>query len=413
MDDLQPLAFQCGSAWRGALGAGSLAICAALAACGGGGGEAGAAGPDAEPPSVADASFASGAITGFGSIIVNGVHYDDSVARIVDAAGRAGSSDDLKLGMVVEIEASGVTTDSAGVRRASATTIRHGSEISGPIEAIDVAAGSVTVLGQTALLTPVTVFDDDLRGGITALKVGNLIEVHGFHSTDGRYTVTRIDDEDADDDNHELRGPIAALDSAKRTLRIGQAQIDYSGLANPPPTLAVGQFIGVELRTRKDANGRWVAAALDGVATPTAGADDGVRAELEGYVTAFTNATRFSVDGVEVDASGASNLSTRIDLGVRVEVEGRLNGGVLVASAVEVENDDDNDAGFQLDGSVTALDPVAKTFVLRGVRIDFSGSVRFEDGTAATLRDGIDVEVKGVLSGDASTLTASEIEFDD
>lgn len=51
-----------------------------LAACGGGGG--------GEPPRAQASSFTSGAITGFGSVIVNGVRFDDAAAELVDEDGQ-------------------------------------------------------------------------------------------------------------------------------------------------------------------------------------------------------------------------------------------------------------------------------------------------------------------------------------
>ncbi|MDH5540523.1 MAG: hypothetical protein OEY03_14070, partial [Rhizobacter sp.] len=59
-----------------------------LVACGGGGSSA--------PPAGASASsFTAGPITGFGSVIVNGVRFDDSSASISDDDGNSRSRDDL------------------------------------------------------------------------------------------------------------------------------------------------------------------------------------------------------------------------------------------------------------------------------------------------------------------------------
>ena len=52
------------------------------------------------------------------------------------------------------------------------------------------------------------------------------------------------------------------------------------------------------------------------------------------------------------------------------------------------------------------------TFMLRGDKVDYSGTVLFKDGTESQLADGVQVEVKGVLSDDRSTLKALVIEFE-
>ena len=100
-----------------ATGAASAAL--ALFGCGGGGGDS-----LAGVGSGGTGSFASGPIRGFGSIIVGGVRYDDSAARIATDAGATASSADLRLGMMVEVNGGDIATDAlTGQRRAAASTI--------------------------------------------------------------------------------------------------------------------------------------------------------------------------------------------------------------------------------------------------------------------------------------------------
>ena len=79
-----------------------------LAACGGGGDGIDSGGTGGAPT---QQSFTNGSITGFGSIIVNGVRFDDSQAVIVDDEGRSRGRGDLALGMVVDIDAGAIATD--------------------------------------------------------------------------------------------------------------------------------------------------------------------------------------------------------------------------------------------------------------------------------------------------------------
>jgi hypothetical protein len=283
-------------------------------------------------------SFASGPIHGFGSIIVGGVRYDDSAARIATDAGAAASSADLRLGMVVEVNGGDIATDAlTGQRRAAASAISVRSEIEGPIEAIDPAAGTLAVLGQQVRVTPATVFDDDLRGGLASLRVGQVVEIYGLLNAAGQYTATRIDDEDGAR-HYKLRGPVSGLDSAARTFRIGTATVSYAGLGTPPAGLANGQYARVELDPVPGAAGAWTATRLQTTPTGTGSlpATGRVNAELEGYITAFASSTRFAVNGVDVDASGAARLPAGLALGRRVEVEGVLVNGTLVARVVEL-----------------------------------------------------------------------------
>jgi hypothetical protein len=81
-----------------------------VAACGGGGGDDSSSGPatppTGQPPPTgsAKAVFVSGAISSFGSVIVNGVRYDTTGAAVrVDD--RSGAVSELRVGQVVRVEA--------------------------------------------------------------------------------------------------------------------------------------------------------------------------------------------------------------------------------------------------------------------------------------------------------------------
>ena len=144
--------------WRQActvLLAGTLTA-ALLVACGGGG-DAGPVGGGTATP----LSFASGPISGLGSVIVGGVRFDDSAARVEDDDGAAHAARELKLGMMVEIQA-GSIDDSAA--KASASLIRFGSEMVGPVASIDATAQTLRVLDQTIEVKSTTVFEDGLAG---------------------------------------------------------------------------------------------------------------------------------------------------------------------------------------------------------------------------------------------------------
>ena len=79
----------------------------ALAGCGGGGELAGV-------DSGGTGSFAVGTISGFGSLVVNDIRYDDRAATVQDAYGTVRTRAELRLGMVVEVEGSALTAAPAG-----------------------------------------------------------------------------------------------------------------------------------------------------------------------------------------------------------------------------------------------------------------------------------------------------------
>jgi hypothetical protein len=379
---------------------------AALSGCGGGG-DAGFA----SVGSGGTGSFSSGAITGFGSIIVNGVRFDDSRAQITDDDGALHNSGDLRLGMVVSIVASDVSASAT----ATATSISFGSELRGPIDSI--SGQSLVVLGQTVNIGANTVFDNGIAGGLAGLTVGQIIEVHGFvDPATNQILATRIESE-ATAATLKLQGRVQALDIASKTFTLGTTTISYAGIAPAalPDNLANGLLVRTVL-ARTPATGTRSALSLRTVERRVG---DHGNAEVEGTVTAFTSASSFSVNGVAVDASKAAfpNGSTGLVLGARVEVKGRTSNGVLVAAQVKLEDENEIEQGeFELHGAISNLDVNLKRFLLRGITVTFAGTVRFDNGNAATLSTilgtAATVEVRGTYDAATNTVTATRIEFE-
>jgi hypothetical protein len=377
-----------------------------LLACGGGGG-----GGDMLPPPVARSSFTSGAISGFGSVIVNGVRFDDRGAEVVDDDGVRHAADDLRLGAQVEIEASEI--DRAG-GHGVATRIRFGSEIVGPVEAIDRAGSSLTVLGQTVVVDARTVFDDALPGGLAGLDPADVVGVHAqFDAARSVYRATRIEAE-PQASAFKLRGVVEALDTTAHTFRIGAAVINYAGVADGTAPLADGARVRVKLATAPVA-GQWVATAVQ---SGERRHDDHGNAEAKGLIDRWTSALQFSVNGLPVDARQASfpDGQAGVVLGARVEVEGALVDGVLVATRVHLE-DEEQEHGrgedYELHGLVSALDTGARTFSLRGVTVVYGEATVWHGLTEAQLADGAKLEVKGNLWTDGTRLDATRISRED
>jgi hypothetical protein len=385
--------------WSAALAA--LVAGVVLAACGGGGGStAGATGASA---------FAVGPIRGFGSIIVNGVRFDDSGAHIEDDEGNGRGSDDLRLGSMVEIE-SGRIDDSTG--RAKASTIRIGSELIGQVESV--SGSSFVMLGQTVDVTADTVFDDSLALGSAGLAglQGLVVEVHAqFDAGTGHYVATRIEAERAALE-FKIRGAISALDKDAKTFQIGTAVINYAAVTNAdlPANLANGQVLRVKVKPQPE-NGQWIATSVRNGERRVDDHDDG---RLVGQVTGFRSATDFDVNGVKVDASNASIDKGPVTAQSRVEVRGRVREGTLAAERVKVlDGSDDMIRGVELHGSIGNLNRETRTFVVRGVTVSFAGAVTYERGSEAQLADNQPVEVKGALASDGKTLNATLIRFED
>jgi Domain of unknown function (DUF5666) len=379
-----------------------LAAGAFLAGCGGGVGTGG----------TGVGSYTVGAITGFGSIIVNDVRYDDTAANVLDSDDGSRSSSELKLGMTVEVEGDTIGTDSSGSRAAKATRIRFGSELLGAVQSVDAAAGRLTVLGQTVVVAADTVLDEGLSLGLASLTVGSLVEVYAqIDASTGQYVATRIE-RASSAPFYKLRGLVSAVDSAARTLRIGQTTVLWSAVGSVPGDLAVGQLVRLQLVPAPDANGRWVAQAFG---TALRAPPDQPETEFKGLITAFASAQSFSVNGLPVNASSASfpDGVSGLRLGARVEISGRSVAGVLIADKVSIESESKiKERGFEFKGPITALDTTAQTITVRNQVISTARSdLRFDNGVRSDLKLNRDVEVKAQLATSGTRLEATRIVF--
>jgi len=397
-----------GADWRRRTWAGlwATALATALLACGGGVESGGGSGA----PVV---GFSQGPITGFGSIVVNGIHYDETAAKVLAEDGSTRTAADLKLGMTVEID-SGEVDRVAGT--AVATTVRVHSELLGPVSASDLAAGTLTVLGETVQVTASTVFDSRLTGGQVAVAVGSLVEVYALYDPVANvYAARRIEPVSAAT-RYKVRGPVSALDTGAKTFRIGSASFLYG---TAPAGLADGQQVSVQVQTSRDAQGRWVVGALGETERQL---DDGTEVELEGVISSYVSISNFQVGGQAANASGASvsPAGATLAAGVRVEVHGRVSGGVLQVTEVEVKQaedgggsgDDGGGLSYKAEGKITALDTTAKTFVVTtsdGVHATAFSYANYAGSNVSQLALNKKVEVKGTLAADGITINVTEI----
>ena len=118
-----------------------------------------------------------------------------------------GTPDDLVPGVKVEAEG---TLDDAGVLQARKVQFKPSARIEANVEAIDAAAGTLTVLGRVVRVNPST----ELRGisGLDGLGLLQRVEVRGYPTADGEgLNATRLELEStAPWDRATLRGVVTA-----------------------------------------------------------------------------------------------------------------------------------------------------------------------------------------------------------
>lgn len=183
------------------------------------------------------------------------------------------------------------------------------------------------------------------------LAVGTEVKVDGVMSN-GVITATKVEFEgaapSANDDSrrpNRLEGRVTAFNSLA-DFAVNGIPVNASGAERVRGTVALGTFVevrglvvdGVLIANRvkveddddDDDRGRDDDDDSDD--------DNGVVDELEGRITAFTSNTRFTVGSTPVDASGVGTLPAGLGVGVRVEMDGRLTGGVFVAATLKIDD---------------------------------------------------------------------------
>jgi hypothetical protein len=316
----------------------SLCVSALLLGCGGGG-EGGNS--QAGVNTGGTGSFSSGPITGFGSIIVNGIHFDPNLATVTfaDVPGVSSTPSVLKLGMVVELDASSVTAV-PGKRVADVLAIKVSSQLLGPIEAK--GADTLTVMGQTVRIRTDTHFDEALPQDLSSVNVGDVVEVHGFEdASTGEFVATRVERKDPTlVTQYVVRGVLRDLDLGLKRCRIGNQVLSYDW-GSAPAGLGNGRVARAVLYPTPGTTSGTTPAALWTATKMTLSeplVSDRGEAYVEGLVSdiAAGPVGHFSVDGIAVDASQAqcSPACSSLSLGSRVRVRGKLVSGVVVASEV-------------------------------------------------------------------------------
>jgi hypothetical protein len=171
---------------------------------------------------------------------------------------------------------------------------------------------------------------------------------------------------------------------------------------------SAGQLVRVQ--GTLSAAGNSLEVANSRLQNPAAGALPQGEIEIEGLVTSITSASRFMLGNTAVDTSGSSfsPASAQISVGARVEVYGAWQAGVLKASKVELESEQslhEVEIGARIEQFVSLAN-----FVVRGQRCDATHAT-ISNGTAADLRVGVKVEVKGTKAGgDVLLVTTLEID---
>ena len=324
--------------------------------------------------------YATGQITGFGSIILSQLKFDDQNATVhIDGVGSDPS--DLRLGMVASVHGEFSTDRAKGTAN--------------DIEVWSVAQGEVTHLSPSQIevgnirftLDAATVLDG--LNSLPSLAASTRVRVWGIptDSANRQWSATRV-----------------ALADSQDWVTTGQVQIDAGGIA------AVNGYALPEALSHGLSQGRLVRLAVllhPSTGLPSVAVTDltpgtqlhNLNAQVEGHVKEVMPGLSFMLDQVTVDASQATFYPGPFYLapGMHVVVDGVWDSGQLKATSVTYRDAKDL-ALVELSGKVQKFESLGK-FYLHNTECDASVISNLDDATLAQLKAGASVKVLGTKAG--------------
>ena len=326
---------------------GSLLISAAIvSACGGGGESSQSAGVGGTGITTAK-GYVQGEVTGFGSIYVNGKKFNtDSSKFFVDGNANA-TQDDLAVGMIVSLE---VETED-GIYTGKALKVIYDDEIEGPVAAAPVVLGGgqkqFEVFDQSIIIDDTSTLFEGTNFSFVDIAANDVVEISGFRTSPTEITATFVKKTGVlvlGVTEVELRGTIKNLIiGPPASFEINGITINTDAMTEievPNGVLAEDLYVEVEgiIQTATSVDAQEIEHEDEGFD------DDVDEVSLQGIVSKYTSISDFEIDGQMIDASQAdlepANAAMLLAVGIEVEVEGDIVGGVLIAEELEIEESD-------------------------------------------------------------------------
>ncbi len=373
---------------------GAVCLALSLGACGGGSGPVVGGGIGG----TGKVGLKFGGVRTAGGVTVGGTVFTTAGA-IVRIGGEVVLPAALRDGHVALVE--GVINGATGV----ADTITVEEVIKGTLTGRP-SANILTVQGQQVEVDERTVYGPGIApSSADGLSLGNLLKVWGFVKGPGLVRATRIQREDS---LSEIRivGVARNVDANLDTFNIGTQDIDHSAAdvsKLPEADPRDDDLVRVRGGPVLDGDGRVTASRVEPIGVVDQ--PDNAETEVEGFVTAVFPGQGFRLGAAKVQTTAATEYvggeEADILLGVELEAEGALVGGVLVARKVKFKG------GVRLEGDIAALaGDLLSIKGLPGLVIRIDGLTEF-DGDAASLVDllvGDHVEIRARVAGPSTVV---------
>jgi len=278
----------------------------------------------------------SGVVTGYGSVVVNNIHFDETSANVnVNDVAGTGDHRGIKLGMTVKIRAA--VSGTTGV----ATDIEAEHAVEGKVTATN-GTDTLTVLGQTVVADGQTRYEP---AGIafSHLSAGTRIEVYGLLDQNNIVRATLIELVDIAEFEEEIRGTITNLNTTIQTFEINGYVIHYDGTtlySDGGSMAALVNGLTVEVHFNTDVSGNHATEIeFEDIEDAVFQLEDDGRFEIEAYVTGIIDASHFIMAGQVIQTTATTSYengaASDLAVGRKVHATGRLSGGVKVANRIE------------------------------------------------------------------------------
>ena len=375
---------------------------AIIAACSGGADLAGIGG---------SGFISTGTVTSFGSVFVNGVEFE-TTSSTFEVEDTIGSQQDLRIGMVVQVSGS-INPDGIS---GTATHINYGDDLEGPVSNIvtNVGIRSFTIFGITVEISEA---DTAFEGvSFSSIANGNVLEISGYYDQNDKLQASYVELKSVDSNAFsvfEIKGKISGLNVNSFQLQRVNIDASAANFNDLPNGLQNGQLVEVKGRFSNNTINAMEVKGQDSL-------NEGAEVEIEGLITRYVSNSDFDVNGQAVNASNAnfspSGLSTTLKAGMKLEVEGNVSNGILIATKIEIRG---GSAGVS--AKVATIDQANNRFsveVISGqpeVVVQLTTATLLEDKLGnddnlllSELRVGDFVEVRGFESA-VDTITATRV----
>jgi len=186
-----------------------------------------------------------------------------------------------------------------------------------------------------------TEFDGVTLRDMNSFAIGDLVEVSCLQDpANNRVQARRIEYKGPfanGASETEVKGTVSNLNLAAGTCTVGGLAVNFGGIAAGDRPAGLANGMNVEVAGRSFANGTLTADRLRDRDRDRIQLADGDGVEVEGYVGDFVSLSSFKVNGQVVNAANATvRNGTAADIrnGVKVEAEGTIANGVLVAKVL-------------------------------------------------------------------------------